>query len=66
VPLILDASQHLAIAELESIAPADAVIIVEGPRGCGRTAAIASAVGRSLVVLDGARRVGTGSQALAG
>jgi len=64
--LILDAAQRVALAELASIAHADAVIVVEGPRGCGRTAAIASAIGRSLVVLDGAKSAVAAPQVLVG
>ena len=51
--LRFDAAQERALVPLARVlAGANALIAVEGPPGSGRTAAIAHAAGRSLVVLD--------------
>ncbi|HEX5059130.1 MAG TPA: ATP-binding protein, partial [Kofleriaceae bacterium] len=62
--LVLDAAQEHALAQLVTLLRGDAVIVIEGPRGSGRSTAVARASGRPVVELDGARRERIDQQAL--
>jgi hypothetical protein len=54
--LILDNPQERAITELAMLLTGNAVIVIEGPRGSGRSTAVARAANGSAIELDGARR----------
>ena len=55
--MILDEPQQQALAALGPLLAGNAVIVIEGPRGSGRSTAVARASGRPVVELDGATKL---------
>jgi hypothetical protein len=55
--IILDEPQQQAVASLGPLLAGTAVIVIEGPRGSGRSTAVARAAGRPVVELDGATKL---------
>jgi hypothetical protein len=63
--LVLDPAQQAALEQLIAVLRNDnAVIVIEGPRGSGRSTAVARASGVAVVELDGARRERVDQQSL--
>jgi hypothetical protein len=59
--MILGEPQQQALDALGPLLAGNAVIVIEGPRGSGRSTAVARAMGRPVVELDGATKLDDGA-----